>query len=39
MFATVTWSPDGGGMDALSTVSVTLTGQGERKAITHPAAA
>lgn len=35
--AAVSWSPDGGGMDALSTVSVTLTGQGKRNAITHPA--
>jgi hypothetical protein len=34
--AAVTWSPDGGGMDALSAVSFTLTGQGKRTAITHP---
>lgn len=34
--AAVSWTPDGGGMDALSTVSVTLTGQGKRTAITHP---
>lgn len=39
LFVTVGWSPDGGGMDALSTVTATLTGQGERKAITHPAGA
>lgn len=35
--AAVSWTPDGGGMDALSTVSVTLTGQGKRTAIVHPA--
>ena len=35
-YATVSWSEDGGGMDALAAVSVTLTGQGERTAITHP---
>lgn len=35
-FAAVSWSPDGGGMDALSTVTVTLTGQGKRVEITHP---
>ena len=34
--AAVTWSPDGGGMDALSTVSLTLSGQGKRTAIAHP---
>lgn len=34
----VTWTPDGGAMDALDTVSVTLTGQGDRESITHPAA-
>jgi len=35
-YAAVSWSEDGGGMDALASVSVTLTGQGEREAITHP---
>lgn len=35
-WAAVSWSPDGGPMDALDTVSVTLTGQGARTAITHP---
>lgn len=35
-YAAVSWSPDGGAMDALDTVSVTLTGQGARTAITHP---
>lgn len=35
--AAVSWSPDGGGMDALDGVSVKLTGQGKRTAITHPA--
>ena len=32
----VTWSPQGGPMDALDTVQVTLTGQGQRSDITHP---
>jgi hypothetical protein len=36
-FAAVSWTPGGGGMDALSTVAVTLTGQGKRTAIAHPA--
>ena len=35
-YAAVSWSEDGGGMDALASVSVTLTGQGQRTAITHP---
>ncbi len=35
-YCTVTWNPDGGPMDALDTVSVTLTGIGARTAITHP---
>lgn len=34
--AAVSWSPDGGGMDALSFVSVTLTGKGKRNVITNP---
>lgn len=34
--ATVSWSPDGGGMDGFDTVSVALTGQGARLSITHP---
>lgn len=34
--AAVSWSEDGGGMDALSIVSFTLTGQGARTPITHP---
>jgi hypothetical protein len=38
-YASVSWSPDGGGMDALDTVTVTLTGIGSRTAITHPDAA
>lgn len=37
-YASVTWSPDGGGMDALSTVTVTLNGTGKRVDITHPSA-
>jgi len=35
-YAAVAWSEDGGGMDALDTVSCTLTGQGALTAITHP---
>lgn len=35
-FASVSWTPDGGGMDATSTVTVTLTFQGEPKEIAHP---
>lgn len=38
-FAQVQWSEDGGNSTALSTVSVTLSGQGARTAITNPAAA
>jgi len=37
-FAQVQWSEDGGDAAALSTVSVTLTGQGARLTITNPAA-
>lgn len=36
-YAAVTWSEDGGGVDAISIVSFTLTGRGKRAAITHPA--
>ena len=35
-YAAVTWSEDGGNMEALSIVSFTLTGQGKRIPITHP---
>lgn len=35
-YAAVAWSEEGGGMDALSMVTVTLSGQGQRTAITHP---
>lgn len=35
-YAAVTWSPDGGGMDGLDTVTVQLAGQGPRTAIAHP---
>jgi len=35
-FASVSWQPDGGSMDALDTVSVTLNGQGARTPSTHP---
>ncbi|QXJ40749.1 major tail protein [Curtobacterium phage Parvaparticeps] len=33
------WSPDGGAMDAASTVTSTLTGYGRLEEITHPASA
>lgn len=32
----VSWSPNGGAMDALSTANFTITGQGKRTAIAHP---
>lgn len=32
----VSWSPNGGPMDSLSTVSFTITGQGKRIAVAHP---
>jgi len=35
-YAAVSWSEDGGGMDALAAVSIKLTGQGASTAITHP---
>jgi hypothetical protein len=35
-YASVSWSEDGGAMDAKATVTVRLTGQGARTAITHP---
>jgi hypothetical protein len=35
-YAAVSWSEDGGGMDALSTVTCTLTGQGARSTFAHP---
>lgn len=35
-FVNVQWEPDGGGMEALNTVSVTLGGKGQRTSITHP---
>ncbi len=38
-YAAVTWSEDGGGVDAISIVSFTLTGRGKRESITHPASA
>lgn len=38
-YAAVSWSEDGGGVEALSMVSFTLTGRGKRETITHPAAA
>ncbi len=34
--AGVSWSPNGGGSDALSTVALTLAGQGKLNEITHP---
>lgn len=38
-YAAVAWNPNGGAMDALSTVAFVLQGQGKRLAIAHPAAA
>ena len=38
-YAAVTWSEDGGGVDAISIVSFTLTGRGKRAPIAHPATA
>jgi hypothetical protein len=38
-FGEVSWSEDGGAMDALDTVSVVVTGRGARAVITHPDAA
>lgn len=35
-YCSVTWEPDGGGMDAVETVTVKLTGQGAKTSITHP---
>lgn len=35
--ASVTWSEDGGGVEALSIVSFKLSGRGKRNKITHPA--
>ena len=35
-FGVVTWSPQGGAMDALDTVQVVINGQGQRTAIAHP---
>lgn len=36
-FVAVTWTEDGGNMEAVSTVSFTLNGRGSRDVITHPA--
>lgn len=38
-YASCTWSPDGGGMDALDTVTFGLKGQGRLRPIAHPDAA
>jgi hypothetical protein len=35
-FGAVTWSPDGGNMEAIDSVSVKLLGQGELVAVDHP---
>lgn len=35
-FAAVSWTPEGGGMDANDSAAVMLTGKGRRNAITHP---
>ena len=32
----VSWTPNGGGMDALSMAGFAITGQGKRNPITHP---
>ena len=37
-YVAVTWSPKGGAMDAVDEAAVTLTGQGQRTTIAHPAA-
>lgn len=36
-YVNVQWNPDGGGQDAVRTVSLVLGGKGKRNAITHPA--
>lgn len=36
--AAVSWTPDGGAMDALDSVSFNLVGQGRRTPIAHPGA-
>jgi hypothetical protein len=38
-YGTVTWTEEGGGMDALSVASFAINGDGERLTPTHPAAA
>lgn len=38
-FGEVSWTPDGGNRTALETVSVVITGKGQREAITNPDAA
>jgi hypothetical protein len=35
-YACVTYNPDGGAMDAISEVAITMAGQGARETITHP---
>ncbi len=35
-YGTVSWSEDGGGMDAADMVTVTITGQGARSTFAHP---
>lgn len=35
-FAAVSWSPDGGNTEAVSTVSIVLSGRGRREVIAHP---
>jgi hypothetical protein len=34
--AVPTWTPDGGNMESLDTVAISLTGRGKRNAIPHP---
>lgn len=38
-FAAVSWSPDGGSTEAVSTASIVLSGRGKRESVTHPGAA
>jgi len=35
-YTNVQWEPDGGGMEGLDSVSITLGGKGQRTSITHP---
>ena len=37
-YAAVSWSPDGGSTEAVSTASIVLSGRGKRETVAHPAA-